>query len=158
ELRDAHHVIQDAAVRDLPGYQTELAPGTQLEGPSSARGTPHYEATQIQRQAGGGTYGPSAASPTRRSGWLALVKLRRELRSHEPTNTFKASGSQDPHPNPREPQVIMFDQEKLSRTLERLVGYLVRGDYAGAEALTQARRLNRSEIRQAIAEYGRHLV
>jgi hypothetical protein len=57
ELRDAHHVIQDAAVRDLPGYQTELAPGTQLPGPSNVPGTPHYEATQVQRQAGGGTYG-----------------------------------------------------------------------------------------------------
>lgn len=56
-LKDAHHVIQDAAVRDLPGYNTRLAPGVQLPGPANAIGTPHYRATQVQRQAGGGTYG-----------------------------------------------------------------------------------------------------
>ena len=54
-LKDAHHAIQDAAVRDLPGYNTHLAPGVQLQGPSTAVGTPHYIATQVQRQAGGGT-------------------------------------------------------------------------------------------------------
>ena len=56
-LQDAHHVIQDAAVRDLPGYDTNAAPGVQLAGPSTSTGTPHYIATQIQRLAGGGTYG-----------------------------------------------------------------------------------------------------
>jgi RHS repeat-associated protein len=56
-LKDAHHVIQDAAVRDLPGYDTNAAPGLHLEGPSTAAGTPHYNATQIQRLPGGGTYG-----------------------------------------------------------------------------------------------------
>ncbi|MGA2066673.1 MAG: hypothetical protein ABSG86_16980 [Thermoguttaceae bacterium] len=56
-LKDAHHVIQDAAVRDLPGYDTNAAPGVQLEGPSTAPGTPHYNATQVQRLPGGGTYG-----------------------------------------------------------------------------------------------------
>jgi hypothetical protein len=55
-LTDAHHIIQDAAVRDLPGYDTALAPGIQLPGPSSARGTPHYAATIVQRESGGGTY------------------------------------------------------------------------------------------------------
>jgi hypothetical protein len=55
-LRDAHHVIQDASVRDLPGYNTNAAPGVQLEGPSTTVGTPHYEATQVQRLLGGGTY------------------------------------------------------------------------------------------------------
>ncbi len=54
-LKDAHHVVQDAAVRNLPGYNTKLAPGVQLSGPSTAVGSPHYIATQIQRQAGGGT-------------------------------------------------------------------------------------------------------
>lgn len=39
-LKDAHHVIQDAAVRDLPGYRTNAAPGIQLPGPSTARSTP----------------------------------------------------------------------------------------------------------------------
>ena len=55
-LKDAHHVIQDAAVRDLPGYSTRAAPGVALPGPSTAVGSPHYIATQVQRQAGGGTY------------------------------------------------------------------------------------------------------
>ncbi|MET4674915.1 YD repeat-containing protein [Luteibacter sp. PvP120] len=56
-LKDAHHVIQDAAVRDLPGYNTRLAPGVQLEGPSTLEGSQHYNATQAQRVIGGGTYG-----------------------------------------------------------------------------------------------------
>ena len=55
--RDAHHVIQDAAVRDLPGYDTNAAPGVQLAGPSTAVGSAHYNATQVQRNAVGGTYG-----------------------------------------------------------------------------------------------------
>jgi hypothetical protein len=55
-LKDGHHVIQDAAVRDLPGYDRNLAPGVQLRGPSTTIGTPHYLATLIQRAGGGGTY------------------------------------------------------------------------------------------------------
>ena len=55
-LKDAHHIIQDAAVRNLPGYSTELAPGMRLLGPATRSGTPHNLATIIQRQAGGGTY------------------------------------------------------------------------------------------------------
>ena len=54
---DAHHIIQDAAVRDLPGYATNAAPGVQLAGPSTLEGSAHYEATVVQRAAGGGTYG-----------------------------------------------------------------------------------------------------
>jgi RHS repeat-associated protein len=65
--KDAHHVIQDAAVRDLPGYNTNAAPGLQLLGPASARGTPHHAATQAQRRAGGGTYGAE-----RKIGYRAL--------------------------------------------------------------------------------------
>ncbi len=66
-LKDAHHIIQDAAVRELPGYETNAAPGTQLPGPSTRVGTAHYRATQIQRQAGGGTY-----AAERRIGYKAL--------------------------------------------------------------------------------------
>jgi len=66
-LKDAHHAVQDAAVRDLPGYSTTSARGMQLPGPSTARGTPHYAATQVQRQAGGGTY-----AAERRIGYKAL--------------------------------------------------------------------------------------
>jgi len=54
-LKDVHHVVQDAAVTNLPGYSTHLAPGVQLPGPSTAVGSPHYIATQVQRQAAGGT-------------------------------------------------------------------------------------------------------
>ncbi|MFG0634857.1 RHS repeat-associated core domain-containing protein [Pseudomonas sp. xss_2] len=65
--KDAHHIIQDAAVRELPGYNTNHAPGAQLDGPSNKVGTSHYSATQVQRQAGGGTYGAE-----RRIGYKAL--------------------------------------------------------------------------------------
>ncbi len=60
-------MIQDAAVRDLPGYSTTAARGVQLPGPSTASGTPHYAATQVQRQVGGGTY-----AAERRIGYKAL--------------------------------------------------------------------------------------
>jgi hypothetical protein len=68
-LKDAHHVVQDAAVRNLPGYNTQLAPGVELPGPSTAAGTPHYLATQVQRQSGGGTLGAEM-----RIGYKALRK------------------------------------------------------------------------------------
>ena len=54
-LKDAHHVVQDAAVKNIPGYNSKLAPGVHIPGPSTAIGSPHYIATQIQRQSGGGT-------------------------------------------------------------------------------------------------------
>ena len=65
--RDAHHVIQDAAVRDLPGYNTNAAPGVRLEGPANVPGTPHNLTRPVQRQAGGGTY-----AAERRIGYKAL--------------------------------------------------------------------------------------
>jgi len=55
--KDAHHIIQDAAVRDLPGYNTNLAPGVRLDGPANVPGTPHSRTRPVQREAGGGTYG-----------------------------------------------------------------------------------------------------
>lgn len=66
-LKDAHHVIQDASVRKLRGYDTNKAPGVQLPGPSTAAGTPHYAATRVQRLRGGGTY-----AAERRIGYRAL--------------------------------------------------------------------------------------
>lgn len=65
--KDSHHIIQDAAVKEIPGYSRQKAPAVQLEGPSNVRGTQHYKATQVQRQAGGGTYGAE-----RRIGYKAL--------------------------------------------------------------------------------------
>lgn len=67
KLKDSHHIIQDAAVRDLPNYSRKNAPAVQLEGPSTKAGTPHYNATQAQRQSGGGTY-----ASERRMGYRAL--------------------------------------------------------------------------------------
>ena len=49
-------MIQDAAVRDLPGYDSRAVPAVELKGPATRVGTSHYEATQVQRQPGGGTY------------------------------------------------------------------------------------------------------
>lgn len=65
--KDAHHVIQDAAVRELPGYSRTAAPAVELSGSSTRVGSPHYSATQVQRQAGGGTY-----AAERRIGYKAL--------------------------------------------------------------------------------------
>ncbi|QDW25181.1 hypothetical protein FFJ24_010310 [Pedobacter sp. KBS0701] len=49
-VKDAHHIIQDAAVRDLPGYKTVDGPAIHLEGPSTTAGTPHNLATVTQRE------------------------------------------------------------------------------------------------------------
>ncbi|MGA8943302.1 MAG: hypothetical protein WB502_11415, partial [Thermoactinomyces sp.] len=65
--KDAHHIIQNVAVRDLPGYSRSAAPAVQLRGPSTSVGSEHYLATQVQRQAGGGTY-----AAERRIGYKAL--------------------------------------------------------------------------------------
>ncbi len=67
KLKDSHHIIQDAAVRDLPGYARRDAPAVQLEGPSTRTGSPHHSATQAQRRSAGGTYGAE-----RRVGYRAL--------------------------------------------------------------------------------------
>jgi hypothetical protein len=52
----------------------------------------------------------------------------------------------------------MLDSRKLSRTIQHVVGQLVRGDYAGVEAMTGGQRLNANEIARAITDYGRRLV
>ncbi|MEK7893027.1 RHS repeat-associated core domain-containing protein, partial [Burkholderia contaminans] len=64
---DSHHIIQDAAARNLPDYSRRLAPAVQLSGPSYERGSEHYIATRVQEQAGGGTY-----AAERRIGYKAL--------------------------------------------------------------------------------------
>jgi len=66
-LKDSHHIIQNAAVRDIPGYNYLDAPAINLPGPSTRVGTPHYAATQVQRQSGGGTY-----AAERRIGYKSL--------------------------------------------------------------------------------------
>ncbi|WP_166839023.1 RHS repeat-associated core domain-containing protein [Rheinheimera pleomorphica] len=77
---DSHHVIQDAAAKSLPGYNRMDAPAVQLKGPSTAKGSEHYIATQVQRQRGGGTY-----AAERRIGYKALRRAglpQSEARSH----------------------------------------------------------------------------
>jgi RHS repeat-associated protein len=56
--KDSHHVIQKAAMLNIPGYgKGETAYAVQLEGPPNVPGTEHYIATQSQRQKGtGGAY------------------------------------------------------------------------------------------------------
>ncbi|MFC5054308.1 RHS repeat-associated core domain-containing protein [Saccharothrix xinjiangensis] len=57
QARDAHHIIQDAAVKGIEGYSRYRAPAIQLQGPSNLAGTPHQKATAVQKLPGGGTYG-----------------------------------------------------------------------------------------------------
>jgi hypothetical protein len=57
-VKDGHHVVQHAAVRDLPGYDYDSVVCVGLPGPSTTPGTPHYNATQAQRDcAPSGTLG-----------------------------------------------------------------------------------------------------
>ena len=67
--KDAHHIIQEAAVRDLPGYDSNSAPGVALPGPSNVPGTPHHATRAVQREPGGGTY-----AAERRIGYKTLRK------------------------------------------------------------------------------------
>ncbi|WP_413110354.1 RHS repeat-associated core domain-containing protein [Thaumasiovibrio sp. DFM-14] len=79
-VKDSHHVIQDAAAKNISGYNRMDAPAVQLNGPSTAKGSEHYIATQVQRQRGGGTY-----AAERRIGYKALRKAglsKSEARSH----------------------------------------------------------------------------
>lgn len=78
--RDAHHIIQDRTVRDLPGYNTRAAPGIQLRGPASDVTSPHGLTRSVQRQPGSGTYGAE-----RRIGYKTLRRAgisRAEARVH----------------------------------------------------------------------------
>ncbi|HHC6666811.1 TPA: RHS repeat-associated core domain-containing protein [Vibrio parahaemolyticus] len=79
-VKDSHHVIQDAAAKNISGYSRMDAPAIQLNGPSTLKGSEHYIATQVQRQIGGGTY-----AAERRIGYKALRKAgvsQSEARAH----------------------------------------------------------------------------
>jgi len=57
-LRQAHHIIQDAAAQGIRGYSYGRAPAINLRGSFQELGTPHYRATLYQTRASGrGTYG-----------------------------------------------------------------------------------------------------
>ena len=65
---DRHHINQDAAYRNIPGYSKSKAPTIELKGPSNQPGTEHYKATQSQRNSTfGGTHGAE-----RQKGYNAL--------------------------------------------------------------------------------------
>jgi RHS repeat-associated protein len=61
-VKDGHHIVQDAAVKNLPGYSDSGAPCIGLPGPSTSLAAPHGRATAAQRQAkSGGTLGQELA-------------------------------------------------------------------------------------------------
>ena len=57
-VKDGHHIVQDASVRDVLGYKKGEAPAIQADGPSTKTGSEHYNLTYDQSHATtGGTYG-----------------------------------------------------------------------------------------------------
>ena len=56
-LKDSHHIYQHAVVSTLPKYDYNDAPAVVLQGRNAdrtTRGTPHYLASRVQDQKGGG--------------------------------------------------------------------------------------------------------
>jgi hypothetical protein len=56
-FKDAHHVIQNAAVKELPGYDPKAAPAVALPGPARDPTSPHGMTRPAQRRNNWGTYG-----------------------------------------------------------------------------------------------------
>lgn len=57
-VKDAHHLLQDAAMRNVEGYKKRNAPAIQADGPSTLVGSEHYNLTYDQSHASAsGTYG-----------------------------------------------------------------------------------------------------
>lgn len=53
-LQDSHHIYQDAAMKNIPGYDYNAAPAISLQGRNpdgTTRGTPHYGANRAQDNA-----------------------------------------------------------------------------------------------------------
>jgi hypothetical protein len=63
-LTDSHHIIQDARINDIAGYDHWAAPAIRLQGPN-VRGTEHYIATQTQRIRNYSPYGDLRAAARR---------------------------------------------------------------------------------------------
>jgi RHS repeat-associated protein len=97
-LKDGHHAIQDAAVRDLPGYDSSKAPAIRIDGPSTKKGSPHYRATQAQRQPAGGTYGgeKGVAADAMRAAGLSEGQIDQALK--ECDQYFNSMGVTDSTP------------------------------------------------------------
>jgi YD repeat-containing protein len=81
---NSHHIIQDAAVRVIPGYDRNLAPAIGLQGPPVGT-SPHGLATRVQRRASQrgirGTYGHErvVAYAALRAAGLSRSKARAEI-------------------------------------------------------------------------------
>ena len=57
-MLDSHYIYQDAALTSLAGYSKDDAIAIILQGRNpngTTKGTPHYNASQVQKQRGGGT-------------------------------------------------------------------------------------------------------
>jgi hypothetical protein len=50
-VTDAHHLLQDAAMRNIDGYSRRNAPAIQADGPSTLIGSEHYNLTYEQSHA-----------------------------------------------------------------------------------------------------------
>ena len=76
EGKESHHIIQNASVKDMPGYSSSNAPAISLEGPSTRMETEHYKATQFQSHNNyGGTYGDERK--------VAYISLRKAGKTKE---------------------------------------------------------------------------
>jgi RHS repeat-associated protein len=84
-LKEKHHIIQNAAVRGLLGYNYHDAPAVQRDGPSADRTTEHGLTRIIQQQIGGGNFAAEvriAYKALRRSG-MQLHEARAHIRNAE---------------------------------------------------------------------------
>lgn len=82
KAQDSHHIIQHAAVKNIPGYNRELAPAIQLRGPATRSGTEHNLATLEQRRPGGGVYDLERIRAYRamRKGGLSKEEAKQQIR------------------------------------------------------------------------------
>jgi RHS repeat-associated protein len=156
--KDAHHVIQDAAVRDLPGYSRRAAPAVQLLGPSTQVGSPHYLATQVQRQAGGGTY-----AAERRIGYKSLrqggfSKADARANIERADAYFKSLGVSDSHQYPDTRKQVKFMNPELKTAVRHVIEDLVARRYEKLVRDGRCGRLSEHEIARAIGDYGSTLV
>jgi len=76
-LKDAHHIVMDAAVRGIPGYSRQDAPAIQLSGPSTRAGTAHYAATRAQMA---GPHGTLTGQKEKRHRWHWQQRVYRKAR------------------------------------------------------------------------------
>lgn len=86
KFNEAHHIIQDAAAKNIPGYSKRDAPTIHLDGSSKTKGTEHNLATETQnnrRSLGdGGNYGSErrVAYRSLRAAGLTKVEAKQAVR------------------------------------------------------------------------------